>query len=50
MMERRLLATRAGYAEYREQTPMLVPRIFGRAARTERSDPLRSFAPLRTMP
>lgn len=40
MMERRLLRTRAGYAEYREQTGMLVPWLFGRAARTERSDPL----------
>jgi steroid 5-alpha reductase family enzyme len=26
MMERRVLITHAGYAEYREQTPMLVPR------------------------
>jgi protein-S-isoprenylcysteine O-methyltransferase Ste14 len=40
MMERRLLITRGGYAEYREQTGMLVPRLFGRAAGTERSDPL----------
>jgi steroid 5-alpha reductase family enzyme len=37
MMERRLLRTRAGYAEYREQTGMLAPRLFGRAVRTERT-------------
>jgi steroid 5-alpha reductase family enzyme len=40
MMERRLLATRAGYAEYREQTGMLVPRLSGRATEAERSDSL----------
>jgi steroid 5-alpha reductase family enzyme len=39
MMERRLLRTRTGYAEYREQTGMLLPRLFGRAGRTARSDP-----------
>jgi steroid 5-alpha reductase family enzyme len=30
MMEKRALATRAGYAEYRSQTGMLLPRIGGR--------------------
>ncbi len=40
MMERRLLATRVGYAEYQEQTAMLVPRLFRRATGAERSDPL----------
>lgn len=38
MMERRLLATRAGYAEYREQTPMLLPRPYRRDVTTQSSD------------
>ena len=41
MMEKRRLATRAGYAEYREQTPMLVPRLLRRRSSCRRSgDPL----------
>ena len=40
MMERRLLATRAGFAEYQEQTGMLLPRLFRPEGGAERSDPL----------
>jgi steroid 5-alpha reductase family enzyme len=32
MMEKRLLATRPGYAEYRARTPMLLPRLRGAVA------------------
>jgi steroid 5-alpha reductase family enzyme len=38
MMERRLLATRAGYDEYRQCVPMLLPRLYRKAAATESSD------------
>jgi steroid 5-alpha reductase family enzyme len=40
MMERRLLAMRPGYAEYRVQTPMLLPRLCRRVvATTESGEP-----------
>jgi steroid 5-alpha reductase family enzyme len=41
MMEKRSLATRAGYQEYREQTPALLP-SFRRGTMTADSDPTRT--------
>ncbi len=38
MMEKRALATRSGYREYRERTPMLLPRLWGRPKPSEAED------------
>jgi steroid 5-alpha reductase family enzyme len=38
MMEKRV-ATRVGYAEYRAQTRVLLPRLYRRATATEQGDP-----------
>jgi steroid 5-alpha reductase family enzyme len=40
MMEKRLLATRVGYAEYQAGTGMLLPRLSGGQAEAEPGDPL----------
>jgi steroid 5-alpha reductase family enzyme len=39
MMEKRVLTTRAGYAEYQERTPMLMPHLLRRNAVSEPGDP-----------